>query len=192
MRIENDRFMLRKWELGDIPSLAKHANNENIARNLRDRFPHPYTEEDAVEFLNMVLAKPQPLTNFAIEIDGQAVGGVGIVPQQDVERISAEIGYWLGEEYWGRGIMTEVVRLTVEYTFEHFEIVKIFAPVFEFNDASKRVLVKAGFELEGVLKQAAIKNDRIIDLHYYGKKTEPPLLWLPAASRCKTAQNRKF
>ena len=167
--IVNNRFILRKWSLDDAPSLAHYANNHHIARNLRDRFPHPYTEIDAMAFLNAVLEKPDPVCDFAIEIDGHAVGGIGIVPQNDVERTSVEIGYWLGEEYWNRGIMTDAVKEMVRYAFSHFEIVKIFAPVFEFNTASKRVLEKAGFQLEGILRQAAVKEGKIIDLHYYGR-----------------------
>ena len=168
MIITHERFTLRDWELSDVKSLAEHANNPKIARNLRDRFPHPYTVKDAEEFLNAVILKPDPPVDLAIEIDGKAVGGIGIVPQNDVARISAEIGYWLGEPYWHRGIMVVAVNEMVRYTFDHFEVVKIFAPVFEYNTASMRVLEKAGFVREGIMKQTAVKNGQIIDLHYYG------------------------
>ena len=110
MRTTHERFTLRNWELSDVKSLAEHANNPKIARNLRDRFPHPYTVKDAEEFLNAVIWKPDTPVDFAIEIDGKAIGGIGIVPQNDVARISVEIGYWLGESYCHRGIMTEVVK----------------------------------------------------------------------------------
>ena len=161
-------LLLREWRLSDTKSLAENANSINIWNNVRDYFPYPYTEKDAEEFIRMAMEKPNPCTEFAIEIEGQAVGGIGIVPQTDVHKISAEIGYWLGEKYWNRGIMTNVVRQIVEYTFEKFAVTKIFAPIFEFNIASMRVLEKAGFEREAVLKKSAIKNGKTIDLYYYG------------------------
>ena len=161
-------FLLRKWQLSDIKSLAENANNINIWNNVRDYFPHPYTEKDAQDFIQMVLNKPEPLTDFAIEIEGEAVGGIGIVPQTDVHAITTEIGYWLGEKYWNQGIMSSAVKQMVKYTFENFPVTKIFAPVFEFNIASMRVLEKAGFVREAILKKSAIKNGKTIDLHYYG------------------------
>lgn len=161
-------YKLREWRPTDAESLAENANNINIWNNVRDYFPHPYTAKDGEEFIAMVLNKPKPVADFAIEVEGKAVGGIGIVLNADVERISVEIGYWLGERYWGRGIMTFVVKEMVDYTFASFPIIKIYAPVFDFNVPSQRVLEKAGFEKETVLKQAAIKNGNIIDLHYYG------------------------
>ena len=160
-------FELREWKLTDAASLAENANNINIWNNVRDYFPHPYSKEDGKRFIETVLNKPKPIVDFAIVIDGQAVGGIGIVLQNDVERIGAEIGYWLGEKYWGQGIMTEVVKEMIEYVFLNFPLQKIYAPIFDFNIASQKVLQKAGFEREAILKQAAIKNDKIIDLHYY-------------------------
>jgi RimJ/RimL family protein N-acetyltransferase len=154
--------------MSDAASLAENADNIRVWNNVRDYFPNPYSEEDGRQFIGMVLSKPKPATDKAIVIDGKAVGGVGIVLQTDVERVSAEMGYWLGEKYWNRGVMTEVVREMVSYAFLHFpELRKIYAPVFDFNIASQRVLQKAGFEREGVLKQAAIKNGNVVDLHYY-------------------------
>jgi len=160
-------FELREWRLSDAASLAENANNINIWNNVRDYFPHPYSEEDGRQFIEMVLDKPKPAVDLAIVVDGKAVGGIGIVPQKDVERIGAEIGYWLGENYWNRGIMTDVVREMTNYAFTHFPLQKIYAPVFDFNIASHKVLQKAGFEREVILKQAAIKNNKVIDLHYY-------------------------
>jgi RimJ/RimL family protein N-acetyltransferase len=162
-----ETLLLRNWQLSDKTSLAIHADSINIWNNLRDYFPNPYTEKDAEAFIKSVINKGNPSVDFAIEINGEAVGGIGIVPQCDVERISAEIGYWLGEAYWNKGIMTSVVQEMVTYTFENFAITKIYAPVFDFNLASQKVLIKAGFEREAILKKAAIKNGRIIDLHYY-------------------------
>lgn len=163
-------YLLREWSLSDKISLAENANNINIWNNVRDYFPYPYTVEDGEQFINMVLSKEPPFTDFAIDVGGKAVGGIGIVLNPDVERISAEIGYWLGEYYWNRGIMTNVVKEMVDYAFSHFPIKKLYAPVFDFNRASQRVLEKAGFEKEAILKQAAIKNGKIIDLRsvYFG------------------------
>ncbi|MDR1181464.1 MAG: GNAT family N-acetyltransferase [Bacteroidales bacterium] len=166
--INNKIFELREWRLSDAASLAENANNIHVWNNVRDYFPHPYSKEDGKQFIGMVLGKPQPVTDMAIVIDGKAVGGIGIVRKTDVERISAEIGYWLGEKYWGKGIMTEVIKDMISYVFLHFpELKKIYATPFGFNIASQRVLQKAGFECEGILKQAAIKNGKVIDLHYY-------------------------
>ncbi len=161
-------FILRTWKSSDKESLVKNANNINIWNNVRDYFPNPYTNKDGVRFLKMMLRKGKPTTDFAIEIDGEAVGGIGVIIQSDVEKISAEIGYWLGEDYWNKGIMTRAVKEMVDYVFSNLPVKKLYAPVFDFNTASHRVLEKAGFKREGILKKAAIKNGKIIDLHYYG------------------------
>ena len=161
-------FLLREQQLTDKSSLAKNANNINVWNNVRDYFPNPYTEADAEQFIGNTLLKPKPLTDFAIVFGGNAVGGIGVVPQTDVERIAIEIGYWLGEDYWNKGIMTNAVKQMVGYAFENFPVMKIYAPVFEFNNASKKVLEKAGFTLEAILKKSAIKNGQVIDLYYYG------------------------
>jgi len=162
------KFTLRPWQLTDKESLAKHANNIHVWNNLRDYFPHPYTENDGEEFIRMVLNKPAPTIDFAIDIDGRAVGGIGIILNKDVERISAEIGYWLSEDYWNKGIMSQAMKQISEYVFAEFLVIKIYANVFSHNKASMRVLEKAGFTKEGLLKQAAIKNGKVIDFHYYG------------------------
>ena len=166
-------FKLRDWCLSDCESLARQADNIRIWSNVRDIFPHPYTPNDAVVFISSAISKPRPAVDRAIDIDGEAVGGIGIVLQYDVERISAEIGYWLGESFWNKGIMTEAVKQMVTYAFISFPLSKLYAPVYEYNLASMRVLEKAGFEKEGILKKAAIKNGRVIDILYYGliKKT---------------------
>jgi len=161
----NLSFELREWQLSDSVSLAENANNIRIWNSVRDYFPHLYSEEDGKQFIDAALGKPKPAVDLAIAIDGKAVGGVGIVPQQDVERISAEIGYWLGEQYWNKGMMTEAVRQMVVYAFTQFPLLKIYAPVFDFNIASQRVLQKVGFELEAILKKAAIKNNLLSTLH---------------------------
>ena len=167
MGIDEAAFTLRQWRLADKTSLAKHADNIRIWNNVRDYFPNPYTEKDGEEFISMVITKPAPATDFAIDIAGKAVGGIGVVLKSDVEKITAEIGYWLGEDYWKKGIMTTVVKEMVNYIFANLPITKIYAGVFDFNIASQRVLEKAGFTNEAILKKAAIKNGKVIDLHYY-------------------------
>lgn len=163
----NNVFELREWQLSDIQSLAENANNINVWNNVRDYFPHPYSEKDGEAFVSTVLRGEMGIQR-AIVVNGKAVGGIGVFPKTDVERITAEIGYWLGEKYWNKGIVTQAVKYFVEYVFLNFpEIRKICAPVFDFNLASQKVLQKAGFECEAILKQAAIKNGKIIDLHYY-------------------------
>ena len=168
----NKQYTLREWQLSDKGSLAENANNIHIWNNVRDSFPHPYTEKDAEEYLQMVSEQEMPTTNFAIVVDSKAVGGIGIMLKSDVERATAEIGYWLGEAYWNKGIMTKVVKEITYYAFAHFPIKKLYASVFETNVGSARVLYKAGFTKEAVLKKAIIKNDVIMDLHYYSIETE--------------------
>ncbi|MDR2886441.1 MAG: GNAT family N-acetyltransferase [Bacteroidales bacterium] len=161
-------YELREWRLSDAASLAENANNIELWNNLRDALPHPYTENDAKAYIEMVMAQPGPATQFAIAVDGKAVGSIGFFPRTDVERITAELGYWLGEKYWNKGIMTGAVKQTAGYAFTRFpELCKIYATPFDFNVASQKVLQKAGFECEAILKQAAIKNGKIIDEHYY-------------------------
>jgi RimJ/RimL family protein N-acetyltransferase len=162
------KFEIRKWQLSDAASIAENANNIAIWNNLRDALPHPYTKKDGKQFIAMAMNMPEPATLLAIEVDGKAVGSIGITLHTDVERITAELGYFIGEKYWNRGIMTAAVKEMTEYAFLHFpELRKIYATPFDFNFASQRVLQKAGFEREAILKQAAIKNGKIIDLHYY-------------------------
>jgi len=166
--MNTSNFILREWRLSDATSLAENANNINIWNNLRDALPHPYSEKDGREFIEMALSLPKPTTLLAIVVDGKAVGSIGIVLRTDVERICVELGYFIGESYWNKGIMTEAVKQMVTYAFTNFPYLrKIYATPFEFNIASQKVLQKAGFELEAILKQAAIKNGKIIDEHYY-------------------------
>src|SRR5687768_3552405 len=125
--IQGDGFILRRFRLTDKKSLAKHANNKKIGDNLRDRFPHPYTEDDAEWFITHVLSDNDPVKNFVIEINGEAAGAIGITPGEDVFRLNAEMGYWLAEEYWGKGIMTNVINAMVKHTFENFGLKRIYA-----------------------------------------------------------------
>ena len=134
---------------------------------MRDIFPHPYTLSDAETYIASTLRAEAVGQNFAIVINNEAAGGIGLVPQTDVERYSAELGYWLGSTYHNRGIMTEAVRSFSAYVFEHTNLVRLFAVVFDFNIASARVLEKAGFRLVGTLRKAAFKDGRFVDIGYY-------------------------
>lgn len=163
---------LRPWQLGDEESLALHANNRKVWRNLRDGFPHPYTIEDARDYLRHCLENPTA-PRFALEVDGNAVGGIGLHPQQDVARFSAELGYWIGEAYWGRGIMTEAVKATTAYGLEKLGFIRIFAVVFEWNEPSMRVLEKAGYTLEGRHRKAVAKDGQTIDELLYAAVRDP-------------------
>jgi RimJ/RimL family protein N-acetyltransferase len=162
MELKLDNCTIRDWRAGDEDALVRHANNRNVWRNLRDAFPHPYTRSDAEQWISAA-SGTLPVTSFAIQVDDEAAGGIGIVLGQDIHRRSAEIGYWLSELHWGRGITTEAVRAMTAYAFAHFDLVRIWAGVFEWNPASARVLEKAGFEFEARLKKAVIKDGKIVD-----------------------------
>jgi RimJ/RimL family protein N-acetyltransferase len=153
---------LRPWQLGDLDNLVRFANNKKIFDNLRDAFPYPYTEQDGRRFIEMN-ASEQPTRVFAIEVDGMAVGSIGIFPQTDIHRKNAEIGYWLGEPFWGKGIVTEAVRQIIEYGFNTFDITRIYAIPFPTNIGSQRVLVKAGLHFEARLEKALYKNGQYMD-----------------------------
>ena len=159
---------IRQWTMEDLPNLVSYANNINIWNNLRDYFPHPYTEEHGKAWLEKNIAAI-PITNLAIDIDSQAVGGIGLILNSDVYIKSAEIGYWLGEPLWGQGISTEAVRQMAEYTFYYFDIIRLYAEVFETNKASMRVLEKNGFYLEGVRRKAVFKNNILMDDYIWVK-----------------------
>jgi RimJ/RimL family protein N-acetyltransferase len=154
--------LLRPWRASDAESLARHADDREVWRNMRDRFPHPYTVRDAKEWLAFVATVP-PGTNFAIEVEGHAVGGISFEPLADVFRVGAEIGYWLGKPWWGRGITTEAVRAVSEHAFRHFDFIRLQASVFSWNPASARVLEKAGYTLEATNRRAMIKEGEIGD-----------------------------
>lgn len=154
--------------MADLPQLTMYANNINIWNNLRNYFPHPYTAEDAEKWLEKASVEA-PLLNFAIDLDGQAIGGIGLILNSDVYVMSAEIGYWIGEPFWGMGIATEAIRQMVEYTFYYFDIVRIYAEVFENNKASMRALEKNGFYLEGVRRKSVFKNGVLMDDYIWVK-----------------------
>jgi RimJ/RimL family protein N-acetyltransferase len=153
---------VRDWRTEDAPALSRHANNRKIWANVRDRFPSPYTIEDAEQWVRHC-TRALPATDFAVEVSGGVVGGIGVVLQSDVERVAAELGFWLGEGMWGRGVMTEAVSAFVPWAFERFSLTRIYAHVFEHNVASARVLEKAGFQREARLRRAVIKEGRVLD-----------------------------
>jgi RimJ/RimL family protein N-acetyltransferase len=161
--------VIRHLHAGDARSLAEHANDARIAANLRDRFPHPYSRADADAFIAMAAAMV-PRTFFAIAVDDRVVGGIGYTLHGDIERASAEIGYWLGVPFWGRGIATAAVTALTSHAFaQHADLHRIYAVPFASSAASIRVLQKAGYALEGRMRQSAIKNGRVIDQLLYAR-----------------------
>jgi RimJ/RimL family protein N-acetyltransferase len=166
LSIDRTTCVLRPWRAGDEDSLSRYANNREIWLNLRDRFPHPYTQADAKAWIQAVAAD-EPPDHFAIEVESQPVGGIGLMLHNDVERVGAELGYWLGEPFWGRGIMTGAVGLITNYAFATFELTRVYALPYTRNKASMRVLEKAGFTLEGILRRNVIKDGVILDQAVY-------------------------
>jgi ribosomal-protein-alanine N-acetyltransferase len=167
--VENTDYQVRSFKLSDKNSLVKYANNYNIARNLRDLFPHPYTEADASEWLKLVCSQ-KPELNFAIANNKELIGGIGLEPQKDINRFSVEIGYWLAESFWGMGIMVEAVKILTGFVFNGktgINFNRIFAGVFESNTASEKVLIKAGYKKEGVLRKCVFKEDKFLDQYIY-------------------------
>ena len=168
MQLVLERCTIRPWRLDDAESLARHANNRKIWLAVRDLFPHPYTIQDAREFLQRTISEGSAM-KFCIEIDGVAVGGIGVHPGEDVHRHTATMGYWLGEEFWGRGVMTEAVTAVTDFCFENFLLRRISAEVFANNPASARVLEKAGFIFEGRLKNNVLKDGELLDSLLYAR-----------------------
>jgi ribosomal-protein-alanine N-acetyltransferase len=159
---DTENFSLREWLVTDIPSLARHANNYMISKYMMDVFPHPYSEKDAGNFIAFA-TKDKPARFFAIVAEGEACGGIGLHPQTDVYRMNMEMGYWLSENLWKKGIATAAVKQMVAYGFKNFDIDRIFARPFGNNPASRRVLEKAGFTLEAKFEKTLIKNGERLD-----------------------------
>jgi ribosomal-protein-alanine N-acetyltransferase len=168
MLLDLGDLRVRDWRRDDLDSLLRYANNEKIAANLRDQFPHPYTRREGIEYLNYVRAMDVP-TSFAVEFGGEAVGGIGFKRGSDIARLSMEMGYWLGEPFWGRGLTTRGVTAASDWAFDNYKVVRIFAMAFAQNLASIRVLEKSGFECEGTMRRSAIKNGVILDQLLYAK-----------------------
>ena len=166
IRFDCDACLIRPWRDNDRASLLRFANNRRIWRNLRDRFPHPYTEADADAWFALCRDYPE-LAGWAIEVENQAVGGISLKAGQDVYVKSGEIGYWLGEPWWGRGIMTRAVRAVSDHGHQRLGLVRIEAPVFEWNPASMRVLEKCGYERESIRRRSVFKDGQLIDCMMY-------------------------
>jgi len=154
-------FILREWQQSDLDSLVKYANNSRIAKNMTNGFPHPYTLESGQNFLNMAIANNQTIK--CIDINGEACGGIGLHLQNDIHCKNAELGYWLAEPFWGKGIVPAAVKQITAYGFQNFDITRIFARPFGTNIASQKVLEKCGFTLEARLNKTIFKNDEFID-----------------------------
>jgi ribosomal-protein-alanine N-acetyltransferase len=166
MELKGTGFTIREWKKGDEVSLQRHANNPKVSACLMDRFPAPYTLEAATYWVDN-LVDQDPLVNFAITINDEVIGGIGMEPRQDVYRKTAILGYWLSEELWGKGIMPEAVKLVTDYAFTQLDFIRLQASVYSKNPASMRVLEKAGYQKEGVMRNAVIKNGVVMDEHLY-------------------------
>jgi len=159
---------IRKWELSDAKDLASAISNTKVQDNLRDGLPYPYTEQEGAEYISAMLSADKNKTfAFAVTVDGKVIGSIGVFRQENIHRLTAELGYYIAEEYWGRGIMTEAVIQICKYVFEQSDIIRIFAEPFAYNAASCRVLEKAGFQYEGTLRKNAVKNGKLIDMKMY-------------------------
>jgi ribosomal-protein-alanine N-acetyltransferase len=168
MLLDLGDLRVRNWRKDDLDALLRNANNSKIADNLRDQFPHPYTRRDGIEYLNYVRSMDPPMA-FAIEFGGEAVGGIGFKLGVDIGRLSVEMGYWLAEPLWRRGLTTRAVSAASDWAFDSCKVVRVFATVFSHNVASMRVLEKSGFVREGVLRRSAIKKGAILDQVMYAK-----------------------
>ncbi len=159
---------IRKWKLSDATDLAAAISNKKILDNLRDGLPYPYTEQDGENYISEMLSANEDETfAFAITVDNKVIGSIGVFRQENIHRHTAELGYYISEEYWGKGIMTEAVKQICEYVFSNSDIIRIYAEPFAYNIASCRVLEKAGFQYEGTLRNNAVKNGKVIDMKMY-------------------------
>lgn len=159
---------LRHWALTDAPALTRTIDDKAVQDNLRDGIPYPYTEEDAVEFITAMLAAPPDTQwTFAICAGDKVIGSIGVFRQANIHRQTGELGYYIAKAYWGRGVATQAVRQICNYVFAKTDVLRIFADPFAYNIASCRVLEKAGFQFEGVLRQSAVKNGTVLDMKMY-------------------------
>lgn len=165
---------IKKWELSDAKDLAAALSNTKVQDNLQDGLPYPYTEQDGLEYISGMLAADKSETfAFAVTTESKVIGSIGIFRQKNIHRQTAELGYFIAEGYWGKGIMTEAVKQSCKYVFDNSDIIRIYAEPFAYNAASCRVLEKAGFQYEGTLRNNAVKNGKVIDMKMYSLlKTE--------------------
>lgn len=165
---DNMSVKIRKWELADAKDLAKALSNKKVQDRLRDGLPYPYTEQDGKEYISAMLASVANDTfAFAITVDGKVIGSIGAFRQANIHNKTAELGYYIAEEYWGKGIMTEAVKQLCDYVFTNTDIIRIYAEPFADNIGSCRVLEKAGFKYEGTLRNNALKNGTVLDMKMY-------------------------
>lgn len=170
---------LRPWAANESADLVRHANNTKIARNLWDRFPDPYRRSDAAQVLAQHAGKPPLGGAYAIVVEQRPVGTISVHPRVDVERLTGEIGYWLGEEYWGRGIATAAAAAVTDAVFAHSELVRLYAPVFSWNPASMRVLEKVGYQREGILRRSVVKDGVVLDRVLFSRTRAAQLPYEP-------------
>lgn len=169
---EGDKMIceIRKWKLEDAQDLANTLSNKKIQDNLRDGIPYPYTVSDAEDYINSILSSDGNDTfAFAILADGKVIGSIGAFRQTNIHKQTAELGYYIAEEYWGRGIMTDAVKQLCDYVFCNTDIIRIYAEPFAYNIGSCRVLEKAEFQYEGTLRNNAVKNGKVLDMKMYSR-----------------------
>jgi len=168
MLLDLGDLQVRSWRRSDLDSLVRHANNPKIASNLRDQFPHPYTRKDGIEYLGFARDQ-RPERSFALQYAGEAIGGLGFQLGLDISRVSAEMGYWVSESFWGRGFASRAAQALSDWAFDEYKLTRVFALVFSYNAASIRVLEKAGFEREGLLRRSAMKDGVVLDQFLFAK-----------------------
>lgn len=167
---------IREWKISDAGNLAQMLNNPNILNNLRDGLPYPYTEKDAEEYIEAMLSSDKTKTfAFAITVNDIVVGSIGVFRCDNIHFRTAEMGYYIGEPYWGKGLGTSAVKQVCSYIFQNTDIIRIFAEPFAYNTASCRILEKAGFQFEGIMRSNAVKNGKIIDMKMYSRIKETDL-----------------
>jgi ribosomal-protein-alanine N-acetyltransferase len=164
--LRNSLCVVRAPREADASSLARHANDRDIWINLRNAFPHPYTLEDAQWWIDNV-SRQKSRVSFVIDVNGEACGGIGLKLGEDIESGTAEVGYWLGKEHWGRGVMSAALITLCQYAFDSLGLIRLFAVPIVWNSASFRVLEKAGFQREGTLRKACTKDGTVADMAMY-------------------------
>ena len=169
IEINGEGFVIRSWRTGDANDLSVNANNKKISKNMHEEFPHPYTLEDAKKYLAERIKEPKLRTSFAIVINNEVVGGIGIRLEEGINKKTADIGYWLAEKYWGKGIITKAIKLITNYGFDNLNLKRIEARVFPWNKGSQKALEKAGYVYEATLKKSAVKEGKTQDQLVYAK-----------------------
>lgn len=182
--------VIREWRVEDKDNLAEMLNNKNIQNNLRDGLPYPYKVQDAEEFILSMLSADQAKTfSFAITVNDVAIGSIGVFRCDNIHARTAEMGYYIGELYWGKGYGTSAVKQICKYVFEQTDIIRIFAEPFAYNQASCHVLEKAGFQFEGTLHSNAVKNGKVLDMKMYALLKADVCLESPAEPKIRYFQN---